>query len=92
MFASPVLAHIIPFDGKFFDDTEQTITSLVTLNLIVVALFILCLISIRNGRKAAAQEARLVKLKQARLGTFIETGVKPERSGSTPNGPRKPKK
>ncbi len=92
MFVNPVLAHIIPFDGKFFDDTEQTITSLVTLNLIVVALFVLCLISIRNGRKAAAQEARLEKLKQAKLGTIIGAGAKPERSSSAPNGPRKPKK
>lgn len=53
-----ILLHIIPFDGKLFDDPEQAIFSLVILNLAVFVLLILALISVREGRKKAALEAK----------------------------------
>ncbi|MDB5082320.1 MAG: hypothetical protein JWP00_4244 [Chloroflexi bacterium] len=53
-----ILLHIIPFDGKFFDDPEQAIFSLLILNLAVFILIIMALISVREGRKKAALEAK----------------------------------
>ena len=53
-----ILLHIIPIDGKLFDDPEQAIFSLVLLNLAVFILLILALISVKEGRKKAALEAK----------------------------------
>lgn len=53
-----ILLHIIPIDGKLFDDPEQAIFSLVVLNLAVFILLILALISVKEGRKKRALEAK----------------------------------
>jgi hypothetical protein len=53
-----IFLHIIPFDGKLFDDPEQAIFSLVVLNLAVFILLILALMSVKEGRKKAAREAK----------------------------------
>jgi hypothetical protein len=64
MLNNPILLHIIPFDGKFFDDAEQTIFSLVTLNLVVLALFTIALLSIRDQRRAARAETKALRARQ----------------------------
>ncbi len=58
MFNGSSLMHIIPLDGKFFDDPEQAVFSLVLLNMVVLALLILALASWREGKRAAAKAAR----------------------------------
>lgn len=68
-----ILLHIIPFDGKLFDDPEQAIFSLVVLNLAVFILLILALISVQKGRKKAAREAKAQRkaLKQSPSDQFV---------------------
>ncbi len=68
-----ILLHIIPFDGKLFDDPEQAIFSLVVLNLVVFILLILALISVKEGRKKAAREAKAHRkaLKQSPSDQFV---------------------
>jgi hypothetical protein len=58
MLNSSVLLHIIPIDGKFFDDPEQAAFTLVVLNIVVLALIIIALASWREGKRAAAKAAR----------------------------------
>jgi hypothetical protein len=68
-----ILLHIIPFDGKLFDDPEQAIFSLVVLNLAVFILLILALMSVKEGRKKAAREAKARRraLKQSQADQFV---------------------
>jgi len=68
-----ILLHIIPFDGKLFDDPEQAIFSLVVLNLAVFVLLILALMSVKEGRKKAAREAKARRkaLKQSQADQFV---------------------
>ncbi len=68
-----ILLHIVPFDGKLFDDPEQAIFSLVVLNMVVFILLILALISVKEGRKKAAREfnAQRKVLKQSPSDQFV---------------------
>jgi hypothetical protein len=68
-----IFLHIIPFDGKLFDDPEQAIFSLVVLNLAVFVLLILALMSVKEGRKKAAREAKARRkaLKQSQADQFV---------------------
>lgn len=74
-----IFLHIIPFDGKLFDDPEQAIFSLVLFNLVVFVLLIIALMSVKEGRKKAAREAKarrkaLKKSQPDQLVTLVETG------------------
>ncbi len=55
---NPVFWHIIPLDGKFFDDTEQTVFSLVMLNLVVLGLFFIAMLAVRDQKRAARVRAK----------------------------------
>ncbi len=68
-----IFLHIIPFDGKLFDDPEQAIFSLVVLNLVVFMLLIIALMSVKEGRKKAAREAKARRraLKQSQADQFV---------------------
>ena len=74
-----ILLHIIPFDGKLFDDPEQAIFSLVILNLAVFILLILALISVKEGRKKAAREAKARRraLKQSQSDQLVTVAESP---------------
>ena len=75
MFNSSILLHIIPLDGKFFDDPEQAAFSLVILNMVVLALIIIALASWREGKRAAAKAARAAaKAERANLEQKVSSG------------------
>jgi hypothetical protein len=79
MLNSSILLHIIPIDGKFFDDPEQAAFTLVILNMVVLALIIIALASWREGKRAAAKAARAAaKAERAALEQKISTAPSPQ--------------
>src|SRR4051794_21473795 len=52
MFFHGNLYHINPFDGQLFDDVENTVFTLITLNLIVLGLLYIVLRAKRDQMKA----------------------------------------
>jgi hypothetical protein len=52
------LYHLNPFDGRLFDDVENTITFLITLNLIILGLFFIALKARRDQMRIQRAAAR----------------------------------
>lgn len=89
MLSSSVFLHLIPLDGKFFDDAEQTIFSLVTLNAIVFALFVICLLAIRDQKR----QQKIEKV-QRRIAKLVAADTSTESAAPVPTsasvGPSEP--
>ena len=84
MLNSSILLHIIPIDGKFFDDPEQAAFTLIILNMVVLALIIIALASWREGKRTAAKAARAAaKAERATLEQKVSVSSAPQLESSS---------